>query len=88
MSVALPPIEERRGGFFGDALVVAWRGLLHMRREPEALADVTLQPIMFVVLFAYVFGGAIKVEGGSYVEFLMAGIFAQSLFFGMFGVAM
>jgi ABC-2 type transport system permease protein len=88
VSVALPPVEERRGGFVDDVSVVAWRGLLHMRREPEALVDVTLQPIMFVVLFAYVFGGAIHIEGGTYTEFLMGGIFAQTLFFGMFGVAM
>lgn len=59
-----------------------------MRRQPEALTDATLQPIMFVVLFAYVFGGAIKIHGGSYREFLMGGIFAQTIFFGCFGVAM
>jgi ABC-2 type transport system permease protein len=69
--------------------VIARRGLKHMRRQPEALADATLQPIMFVVLFAYVFGGAIKVPGGgSYREFLMGGIFAQTLTFGVFGTAM
>jgi ABC transporter DrrB family efflux protein len=88
VSVALPSVDERHGGFVNDVLVVAWRGLLHMVREPEALVDVTLQPIMFVVLFAYVFGGAIHIEGGSYTEFLMGGIFAQTLFFGMFAVAM
>jgi ABC transporter DrrB family efflux protein len=60
-----------------------------MRRQPEALADATIQPIMFVILFAYVFGGAIKVPGGgSYREFLMGGIFAQTLTFGLFGTAM
>lgn len=69
--------------------VIARRGLAHMRRQPEALADATIQPIMFVVLFAYVFGGAIKVPGGgSYREFLMGGIFAQTLTFGLFGTAM
>jgi ABC-2 type transport system permease protein len=69
--------------------VIARRGLKHMRRQPEALADATLQPIMFVVLFAYVFGGAIKVPGGgSYREFLMGGIFAQTMTFGAFGTAM
>jgi ABC-2 type transport system permease protein len=69
--------------------VIARRGLKHMRRQPEALADATLQPIMFVVLFAYVFGGAIDVPGGgSYKEFLMGGIFAQTLTFGAFGTAM
>jgi ABC transporter DrrB family efflux protein len=69
--------------------VIARRGLKHMRREPEALADATIQPIMFVVLFAYVFGGAINVPGGgSYREFLIGGIFAQTLMFGAFGTAM
>ena len=58
-----------------------------MRRQPEALADVTLQPVMFVLLFAYVFGGAIQVSGGGYREFLMGGIFAQTIVFGAFGVA-
>jgi ABC transporter DrrB family efflux protein len=69
--------------------VIARRGLAHMRRQPEALTDATIQPIMFVILFAYVFGGAIKVPGGgSYREFLMGGIFAQTLMFGAFGTAM
>jgi ABC transporter DrrB family efflux protein len=58
-----------------------------MRRQPEALADVTLQPVMFVLLFAYVFGGAIQVADGGYREFLMGGIFAQTIVFGAFGVA-
>jgi ABC-2 type transport system permease protein len=87
-SVQLPNIADRRGTFAGDVHVVARRGLLHMRREPEALADVTIQPVIFVVLFAYVFGGAIDVPGGGYREFLMGGIFAQTLVFGAFGVAM
>ena len=87
-SVQLPDIADRRGNFAGDVQVVARRGLLHMRREPEALADVTIQPVIFVVLFAYVFGGAIEVPGGGYREFLMGGIFAQTLVFGAFGVAM
>jgi ABC transporter DrrB family efflux protein len=69
--------------------VIARRGLAHMRRQPEALTDATIQPIMFVLLFAYVFGGAISVPGGgSYREFLMGGIFAQTLMFGAFGTAM
>ena len=69
--------------------VIARRGLAHMRRQPEALTDATIQPIMFVLLFAYVFGGAIDVPGGgSYREFLMGGIFAQTLMFGAFGTAM
>jgi ABC transporter DrrB family efflux protein len=87
-SVQLPDVADRRGSFAGDVWVVARRGLLHIRREPEALADVTIQPVIFVLLFAYVFGGAINVPGGGYREFLMGGIFAQTLVFGAFGVAM
>jgi ABC-2 type transport system permease protein len=82
--------ETRKGSFFGDIWVIARRGLWHMRRHPEALTDATIQPVMFVLLFAYVFGGAISVPGGGdYKEFLMGGIFAQSIVFGgSFGVAM
>jgi len=77
-----------RGNAPGDTWVIARRGLLHMRRQPEQLTDATIQPIMFVLLFAFVFGGAIGVPGGgSYKEFLMGGIFAQTIVFGAFGVA-
>ncbi len=76
-------------GIVHDVWVVARRGLIHMKRQPEALSDATIQPIMFVVLFAYVFGGAIDVPGGgNYREFLMGGIMAQTLVFTAFGVAM
>jgi ABC-2 type transport system permease protein len=75
--------------FAVDTWVIARRGIKHIRRQPEALSDATIQPIVFVVLFAYVFGGAISVPGGgSYKEFLMGGIFAQTIVFGCFGVAM
>jgi ABC transporter DrrB family efflux protein len=84
------PPESRKGSALRDIWVVARRGLLHMRRQPEVLADATFQPVMFVLLFAYVFGGAIAVPGGgNYKEFLMGGIFAQTIVFGgSFGVAM
>ena len=75
--------------FATDTWVIARRGIKHIRRQPEALSDATIQPIIFVLLFSYVFGGAISVPGGgSYKEFLMGGIFAQTIFFGCFGVAM
>jgi ABC transporter DrrB family efflux protein len=81
-------IHPRRGTMLADTWVIARRGLVHIRRQPEMLADATIQPIMFVLLFAFVFGGAIKVPGGgSYKEFLMGGIFAQTIVFGAFGVA-
>ena len=79
----------RARGLLHDTWVIARRGVVHMRRQPEQLSDATIQPIMFVVLFAYVFGGAIDVPGGgSYKEFLMGGIFAQTIVFSAFGVAM
>jgi ABC-2 type transport system permease protein len=71
-----------------DSLVVARRNLSHVRQIPEKLIDVTVQPLMFVLLFAYVFGGAIAVPGGNYHEYLMGGIFIQTLTFGVMGPAM
>lgn len=69
-----------------DANVVAKRNLIKIKRVPDLLVFTTLSPIMFVLLFAYVFGGAIAVPGGTdpdaYREFLMAGIFAQTVIFG------
>jgi ABC transporter DrrB family efflux protein len=71
-----------------DSLVLAKRNLSHVRQIPEKLIDVTIQPLMFVLLFAYVFGGAIAVPGGNYHEYLMGGIFVQTLTFGVMGPAM
>jgi ABC-type polysaccharide/polyol phosphate export permease len=72
-----------------DGWVVAQRNLTHIRHVPEKLIDVTIQPLMFVLLFAYIFGGAIHVPGGGdYKEYLMAGIFAQTMAFTFMGSAM
>src|SRR5512132_1676857 len=70
-----------------DSLVLARRNLSHVRQIPEKLIDVTVQPLMFVILFAYVFGGAIAVPGGNYHEYLLGGIFIQTLVFGVMGPA-
>ena len=70
-----------------DTLVFTRRNLEHIRQIPEKLLDVTIQPLMFVLLFAYVFGGAINVQGGNYREYLIGGILIQSLSFGMMGPA-
>ena len=67
---------------FADALVLARRNLMQIPRIPEELIFSTIQPVIFVLLFRYVFGGAIKVQGTSYVNYLMAGIFAQTVIFG------
>ena len=65
-----------------DALVVAKRNMIRIKRVPDVMAFVLVQPLMFVLLFAYVFGGSIDIPGGSYREFLMAGIFTQTVVFG------
>jgi len=70
-----------------DTWMFARRNLEHIRQIPEKLLDVTLQPLMFVLLFAYVFGGAIGVDNGGYREYLIGGILIQSLGFGMMGPA-
>ncbi|MFN8185416.1 MAG: ABC transporter permease, partial [Candidatus Nanopelagicales bacterium] len=65
-----------------DALVITWRNLKRIPRIPELAIFAVLQSIMFVLLFAYVFGGAIPLPGGgNYKEFLMPGIFAQTIAF-------
>jgi len=65
-----------------DAAVITKRNLIKIKRVPDLLVFTTLSPIMFVLLFAYVFGGAIEVPGVGYKEFLIAGIFAQTVVFG------
>jgi len=65
-----------------DGWVVAKRNLIKIKRIPDLLLFTTIQPVMFVVLFAYVFGGAIPIQGVNYREYLMAGIFTQSVTFG------
>jgi ABC-2 type transport system permease protein/oleandomycin transport system permease protein len=67
---------------FADALVLARRHLIQIPRIPDELIFATIQPIIFVLLFRYVFGGAIKVTGTTYVNYLMAGIFGQTVIFG------
>src|SRR5680860_338388 len=66
--------------WFRDSWQMVKRNLIHIKRTPELLLDVTLSPIMFVLLFSLVFGGAIDVPG-DYASFLMAGIFVQTIAF-------
>jgi ABC transporter DrrB family efflux protein len=71
-----------------DASIYARRNLEHIRQVPEKLTNVTVQPLMFVILFAYVFGGAIQVGGAGYKEYLIGGILIQTLAFAMMGPSM
>jgi ABC-2 type transport system permease protein len=74
-------------GAISDGLVIAWRNLKRIPRMPDLLIYGTIQPIMFVLLFAYVFGGAISVGGSNdahlYREYLMGGIFAETMAFAV-----
>ena len=69
-------------GALGDSSVVVKRNVIKIVRVPEILVFTMIQPIMFVLLFAYVFGSAISLKGTGYREFLIAGIFAQTSVFG------
>ena len=63
------------------------RNLTHIKRQPEMLTDVTIQPVMFVLLFAFVFGGSIQIPGVDYKQWLLPGIMAQTMAFSSFVVA-
>jgi ABC-2 type transport system permease protein len=67
---------------FVDAMTITWRNILGLLRTPEIVVLSTIQPVIFVLNFRYVFGGAIRVPGVDYVDFLMPGIFVQTVAFG------
>jgi len=78
-------VRVNRGHAVGDALTMAWRNLLNLVRNPQLLVFATIQPVIFVLMFRYVFGGAIQGSlpaGQTYVNFLMPGIFVQTIVFG------
>jgi ABC transporter DrrB family efflux protein len=80
--------EIRRTGLLRQSLSITRRNLIHIRRMPEMLMDVTIQPVMFVMLFAFVFGGAIATDApAGYNEWLLAGIMGQTIAFASFIVA-
>jgi len=87
-AIALPTtIERPHHGAFSwavqDALTVTWRNLVAMKRTPQVLVFSTIQPIIFVLMFRYVFGGSIRIPGvDHYVDYLMPGVFAQTVVFG------
>jgi ABC-2 type transport system permease protein len=78
---ATPSLVSRLAWVAADSWTIARRHLAHIRSTPERLSNVTIQPIMFVFMFAYIFGSAIVIPGGNYRQFLMPGIFTQSMAF-------
>ncbi len=70
-----------------DTLAMAWRNLTVIRRLPQLLVFSIVQPVIFVFMFRYVFGGSITVPGLNYVDYLMPGIFVQTIAFGAISTA-
>jgi ABC-2 type transport system permease protein len=79
-----PTVEQKSqlGWAVSDAITIAWRNLKAMSRTPEVIMFSTIQPIIFVLTFRYVFGGSINIPGIPYVDFLMPGVFVQTVAFG------
>ncbi|MDQ6984913.1 MAG: ABC transporter permease [Candidatus Dojkabacteria bacterium] len=67
---------------FSDIKIITWRNLLKYKRVPQLLVFSTIQPIIFVMLFTYVFGGEINIPGLDYIDYLLPGIMVQTVFFG------
>ncbi|HEY2965972.1 MAG TPA: ABC transporter permease, partial [Actinomycetota bacterium] len=92
-TVAIPIPSERRGldrltGAVSDSFAMTWRNVITLRRVPQLLVFSTVQPVIFVLLFVYVFGGAVqKTFGLPYVDYLIPGIFVQMSVFGAMGTA-
>lgn len=76
------PSASGAASWFSDGWITTRRNLIKIKRVPDILVFTTLQPIMFVLLFSYVYAGSIDIPGSNYKEFIMAGIFAQTVVFG------
>lgn len=75
-------VKAARHTAVADAVTLTWRNLLNLRRKPQLIVFATIQPVIFVLMFRFVFGGAITVPGTSYVNYLMPGIYIQTVTFG------
>jgi ABC transporter DrrB family efflux protein len=82
-----PGLLTRARWGVSDTLVITRRNLLVWMRVPAYIVFTVIQPVIFVLMFRYVFGGAIPIQGTSYVEFLLPGIVAQTAAFATFGTA-
>ena len=80
--VDVPNQPGALAGWLNDGWITTRRNLIKIKRVPDILVFTTLQPIMFVLLFTYVYAGVIEIPGSTYADFIMAGIFAQTVVFG------
>lgn len=85
--VTLAPTRSRFSLMLSDWVTLSWRNLVSYLRIPEQAFFSTVQPVMFILLFRYVFGGAIPIPGVPYVDYLMPGVFAQTVAFGSISTA-
>jgi len=86
---AIAPPHAQRGlsGRLHDVVVFTRRNLVHVRREPAQLSDVTIQPVLFTILFIYVFGSGVPIQGGTYKDFALAGLLTLNLTTSAMGTA-
>ncbi|MDQ2724409.1 MAG: ABC transporter permease [Actinomycetota bacterium] len=82
---ALPPRPGRLTRYLRETVLLVGRGLRTIPRVPERLSDVTIQPVVFTLLFLYVFGSAIHIPGMRYQDYLLPGLIGQGLAFGVIG---
>jgi ABC-2 type transport system permease protein len=80
-------LRERLRGPWRDVVVLTRRNLVHIRREPLQLSDVTVQPVLFTLLFIYIFGSGIPIAGGSYKDYALAGLLLLNLTTSALGTA-
>ena len=85
LTLPLPPRPATFARYVRETRLLVGRGLRMIPRVPERLADVTIQPIIFTLLFLYVFGSAIKIPGMRYQDYLLPGLLGQSVAFGVIG---
>ncbi|MPZ98034.1 MAG: ABC transporter permease [Dehalococcoidia bacterium] len=84
IAVPAPTSSNKLSWVVSDALVMAKRNIIRMSRRPDYVIFSTIQPVMFIVLFNYVFGGAIATGTANYIDFLIPGILIQTVLFGSF----
>jgi ABC-2 type transport system permease protein len=80
-------LAGRMAGWWRDAWILTKRNLVHIRREPAQLSDATVQPVLFTVLFVYIFGAAMHIPGGTYKDFAIGGLVTMNLTTAAMGTA-
>jgi ABC transporter DrrB family efflux protein len=86
-TTAAPTALDEAASRLHDVVVFTRRNLVHVRREPAQLSDVTIQPVLFTILFIYIFGSGIPISGGSYKDFALAGLLTLNLTTSAMGTA-